>query len=964
MQNIRKKNRSRILVGLLCIMLLIGLMPFNAISAHAADGTLVLSHGSRIEYGTHFTTKMYVDNSTKNIAYCLEPGKWMPDENSYPYELLSRNSDLRKAVYYLKGGYGYDKYVKAKYLTGWSEDQAHVISHLVVSYIYDNYSNDGDAFLNTPEKYISKAKEIAYALKNMPIPPDGFKAFILRNTGGQDIVGSWYFEPVGWIEIEKRSSREDITDSNPNYTLNGAEYGVYKEDSLITKLTTDEKGYAKSGKIEEGDYIVKEITPSKGYAIDVSSHNVSVKTGTTVTVNVKEVPQVQPMDLVLQKLDHETGESSPQGGASLAGAEFTVDFYKAKAQSSISGMDPERSWTFRTDENGQIKFTKEYLVSGDDFYYASDGKTISLPLGKVVIKETKAPKGYLLSDAVYTVNITSEGTAETVMTYNAPDTPDQVKRGDLEFVKVSDGDLNRLANVPFQITSLTTGESHILVTDKNGYASTSAEWNLHTANTNRGETSDDGIWFGTSAPDNEKGALIYDDYELEELRCEANKGMKLLKFKVSVYKDSVTIPIGTLTNDRIEIGTQALDEETGTHFGKAEDNVIIVDTVSYEGLEKGKEYKLTGTLMDKETGESIKRDGKAVTSETTFIARDESGKVSVEFEADGKLLRGKAVVVFEKLYYEDIELAIHADIEDEDQSVYYPEIGTQAKDQETGLNKSIANEKVTIVDIVSYAGLQKGKTYTLKGTLMDKETEKPLLIGGKEITVVKKFKAEDISGEVSVEFAINASDLDEKEIVVFESLYKGDRELAVHADIDDEGQTIFFPEIGTTAKDGSDGDKILSSDGKVTIVDTVEYDGLIEGRSYTLRGILMDKDTEKQVLIDGNAITAETTFIAEKENGTAEVIFKFDAGSLNGKDIVVFETLYYADSDIEVADHKDIKDEGQTVTVEKPVMPDTPKTGDEFNVWIWIALLVIASGTIAAVQIRKKSRRKSTDDEE
>ena len=334
---------------------------------------------------------------------------------------------------------------------------------------------------------------------------------------------------------------------------------------------------------------------------------------------------------------------------------------------------------------------------------------------------------------------------------------------------------------------------------------------------------------------------------------------------------------------------------------------------------------------------------------------DEAEESVIEF-IEQKAEENKNDILVNLYSIEDIELAIHADIEDEDQSVYYPEIGTQAKDKESGLNKSIANEKVTIVDTVSYEGLQKGKTYTLKGTLMDKETEKPLLIGGEEITVVKKFKAEDISGEVSVEFVINASDLDGKEIVVFESLYKGDRELAVHADIEDEWQTISFPEIGTTAKDGSDGDKILSSDGEVTIVDTVEYNGLIEGRSYTLKGTLMDKDTEKQVLIDGNAITAEATFIAEKESGTAEVTFKFDAGCLNGKDLVVFETLYYADSDIEVADHKDIEDKGQTVTVEKPVMPDTPKTGDDFNVWIWIALLVIASGTIAAVQIRKKER--------
>ena len=199
--------------------------------------------------------------------------------------------------------------------------------------------------------------------------------------------------------------------------------------------------------------------------------------------------------------------------------------------------------------------------------------------------------------------------------------------------------------------------------------------------------------------------------------------------------------------------------------------------------------------------------------------------------------------------------------------------------------------------------------------------------------------------------------------MVFESLYKGDRELAIHADIEDEGQTILFPEIGTTAKDGSDGDKILSSSGEVTIVDTVKYDGLIEGKTYTLKGILMDKETEKPVLVNEEEILAETTFTAEKASGSAEVTFRFSADSLKGKALVVFETLYYADSDIEVADHKDIEDEGQTVTVEKPVMPDTPKTGDDFNVWIWIALLVIASGTIAAVQIRKKNGQENTDDE-
>ena len=44
----------------------------------------------------------------------------------------------------------------------------------------------------------------------------------------------------------------------------------------------------------------------------------------------------------------------------------------------------------------------------------------------------------------------------------------QIKRGDIEGVKIGAGTHKRLANVPFRITSKTTGESHIIVTDANG----------------------------------------------------------------------------------------------------------------------------------------------------------------------------------------------------------------------------------------------------------------------------------------------------------------------------------------------------------------------------------------------------------------------------------------------------------------------------------------------------------------
>lgn len=184
--------------------------------------------------------------------------------------------------------------------------------------------------------------------------------------------------------------------------------------------------------------------------------------------------------------------------------------------------------------------------------------------------------------------ITGTGQNESVSCFQTAVVEQQPYRGDLEFVKVSDGDQQRLANVPFSIMSKTTGEGHIIVTDRNGYASTASSWAKHTVNTNGGTSSADGIWFGTSVPDDSKGALLYDTYVVEELRCETNENMNLLKFEVAVYKDSVTIQLGTLTDDSIELETTALDKKTGYHLAKPEESVTLIDTVEYEGLKRGR----------------------------------------------------------------------------------------------------------------------------------------------------------------------------------------------------------------------------------------------------------------------------------------------------------------------------------------------------------------------------------------
>ncbi len=717
----------------------------------------------------------------------------------------------------------------------------------------------------------------------------------------------------GWIELYKSTANANVSDNNSNYSLAGAEYGVYMGDRLVANLVTDENGYAKSEAIGIGNYTIKEISASAGYALDTEGHDVTVTDETTSTVKVTEVPQNYLTDILVQKVDKETGEAKAQGAATLEGAEFTVKYYTAVSDTdpAADSVEATHTWIFKTDANGQIKMSADYLVSGDDFYADTNGN-VCLPIGTITIQETKAPKGYFADEETFVIKLSEDGEVETIATVNTSTAPEQVYRGDLEFVKIADTTMERLANVPFTITSKTSGESHTIVTDENGYASTASSWNKHTTNTNAGETSEDGIWFGTSDPDDSKGALIYDTYVIEEQRCDANKGKDLVSFEVKVYKDSVTVQLGTLTDDSIEIETTALDSETGTHYSKTDEEVTIVDTVSYEGLKKGKEYKLVGTLMNTETGEAIiDAEGNAITAETTFKAKKTSGTTEVTFTFDGSAFAGKTTVVFEDLYYEDLLLTTHADLEDEEQTIYFPEIGTTATNDKTGDHTALAETEVTLTDTVSYTGLAAGKTYTVTGTLMDKETGKAIQVDGKDVTANAEFTAEAGEGTVDLKFTFDGSALAGKTTVVFESVSYDGVEIAVHADLEDEGQTIYFPEIGTTATNDKTGTHTAQAEKEVTLTDVVAFSNLVEGKTYVVTGTLMDKETGEAIEVDGKKIMAETEFTAEASEGTVELHFEFDGSALAGKTIVAFESV--AQDGVEVAVHADLEDEAQTI---------------------------------------------------
>ena len=375
----------------------------------------------------------------------------------------------------------------------------------------------------------------------------------------------------------------------------------------------------------------------------------------------------------------------------------------------------------------------------------------------------------------------------------------------------------------------------------------------------------------------------------------------------------------TITFGKPAIGTTATID--GEKTAKPAEQITITDTVEYSGLTVGQEYKLTGVLMDKETGEPLLigegEEHAQVTSEATFTPAGPNGTIDVLFTFDATGLEGKSVVVFETLFQGETEIAGHEDIEDEGQTVTFveePKIGTTATVD--GQHTAEPTGEITIVDTVEYTGLTPGETYTVSGVLMDKSINQPLLVDDAEITAEVELTPESADGTVELTYTLDAGLFAGTSIVVFETLYQDGVEIVAHADINDEAQTVEItepekPTLGTTAT--VDGQHTADPVGEITIVDVVEYTGLIPDGTYTISGILMDKSTGEPLLVDGAEVTAEVEFTPKTADGTVELTYTLDASTLAGTTIVVFETLYF--DGVEIAAHADINDEAQTVTI-------------------------------------------------
>ena len=710
----------------------------------------------------------------------------------------------------------------------------------------------------------------------------------------------------------------------------------YQPGEVVKTLVTDSEGKASTADdlLPYGEYILHESATNESMLNTVPDQTVLIEDD-GVIYEFTCPNEVVRGDVLIEKRDLESGLLTPLGGASLDGTLFEIT---NKSKNAVY-------------VNGALYAPGEVCATIEVKDGIAQTENRALPYGTYEMQEVKPGEGYLHTDkAVRHFTIRQDG---QVVEYRDGDAAyNQVIRGDLQFVKVGEGgeaNMGRFANVAFKLTSQTTGETHIVVTDENGEVRTVTEWNPHSQNTNGNDGVEDeaawddraGTWYGLTTEgwivdvQDELCALPFDTYTLEELPCEGNQGYELVKVpNITISRNNTTIYLGTI-DDQFEgvpeIGTTATVD--GEHVVEPAEEITLVDTVTYKNLKVGQTYKLSGILMDKETGEPLLVNEQPVTAELEFTPISSEGSVELAYTFNGSALAGKSVVVFEDLYQGENVVASHADINDEGQTVTFgqPEIGTTATiDSEKTAQPS---EQVTITDTVEYSSLTVGQEYTLKGVLMDKSTGEPLQVNDQQVTSEATFIPAESNGTVDVLFTFDATGLERKSLVVFETLFQGETEIAGHEDIEDEGQTVNFveePKIGTTAT--VDGQHTAEPTGEITIVDVVAYSGLTPGETYKMSGVLMDKATGEPLLVgeEQAQVTAEVEFTPESADGTVELTYTLDASTLAGTTIVVFEILY--SGGVEIAAHADINDEAQTVEItepEKPTLGTTATVDDQ-----------------------------------
>ena len=393
--------------------------------------------------------------------------------------------------------------------------------------------------------------------------------------------------------------------------------------------------------------------------------------------------------------------------------------------------------------------------------------------------------------------------------------------------------------------------------------------------------------------------------------------------------------------------------------------VTVKDVVKWTNLAGGRTYTLTGTLHVKNadgTDGGVLDDPGATVTKTFKVdgkldALVESGEEELTFTVKAKSLKTQTVVAFEEAKDRGVVVATHADITDEDQTVYNPSIGTTASVE--GGAAEAEGARAATVDMTNAKPVTDSKTKELSGVVVNDKVAynsiapgeyvmygQLMKINGNNTTQVQTTfqklsiaKGVPANGTMDLTFP-GVKVVSGEKYVVFEKLYKAsdfdqtagkptkpEATVAEHANPKDEAQTVYVPGVTTDAKDG-DGDKYVDPTQPIKIIDTVTGSGLIPGKEYTIDGELMmadangepvhtgvfNNDGDVKVVADANGKFAKDLTFEMSVDKAKELGLWVDENGQptpTGKDLVVFENLKLNGKPVAI--HHDITDEAQTV---------------------------------------------------
>ena len=716
----------------------------------------------------------------------------------------------------------------------------------------------------------------------------------------------------------------------------GAEFQVYlKSSGSYTKakeserdnLICDEYGFAETKDLPYGTYTVHQTKGWNGtefiadFDVFISENN---KTYKYLINNASLESYVK-----IVKLDSETGKQIP-----YAGAGFQI-----------------------YNSNGKLvtmTYTYPEVTTIDTFYTNSEGYLITpetLPYGKgYSVVEVQAPYGYILDSTPVYFDITAENTSEeNGITIVKAEKKNTSQKGTITVEKTGE--------IFSNVTAVGGG-----YTDENGddVALPTIYQPEYSVNGLSGAVFEIYADENITTPD---GTVRYTKDTLVDAITTGEKGTAISK-QLYLGKYRVvekTAPNGFVLNrtiNHIELtysGQNKKVTNTSTSFTNDRQKVVIDLTKVLEQNEKfniGSNDEILNVSFGLYADEDLKASNGTVIPKDgllEIITCDEKGKAT--FTTD---------LPIGSYYVKEISTDNHYILSDKKYPVVFEYAG-----QNTATVHISVNDGEPIENEIIYG--------TIKGLKIDRET-------GENIAGTLFGLFSNNETKFTEETAILTAESNEGGIFEFTDVPYGEyivRELKPAEGYlpNEENYTVTIsenkeiieitiendkiPELGTTAT--IDGKKEFTVNGDITIDDVVSYKHLTAGKEYTIKGVLMDKSTGKQFLVDGKEVCSEVTFTPETADGEVTVSFTFDGSAITkNTEVVVFETLYREGTEIAV--HADIEDENQTVTIHPQPEPEKPQTGDNSNLGFYIGLASVAVGCLIAFLIIK-FKKKDEDDE-